>query len=601
MPLKKSVKTTSLSKMIGSGSEAEVEPSAAKAPAKRASRKAAAPPTKAAPAKKPVARGRKAAAKAIAAEEAGEAGDEGEESDTIAVSQKIVGGDVEQLQDEIAGASAPKKAAKKTVTKKSEPVKPKARGRGRKAVEEEPVGEIPEELEEGEDEEEVVPEPTRRGKRAAAKKDEELPAPAPKKRLTKKENDALAAKEKKAEEIKEREAEEIAETQYMPMEVDQDSEKEDELAIEPTSPQPPAKRGAAVKKVPSVAVGKGNGNVAEADEDEDELAEIPAKDPVTKVLRRGKAQKADNEKENEAAWEREKRHSVELMDTEGKRALDRFKKHMDERLSDADRLIASLQEELNAQTELAKEAGAFRKKLAAKEVELKKVQAKVQELNHTIQAHEKENQVLSVKLSAQAQAQRPVVQVPGSAVKPAGPRGGIGAIIGGGEEQWTAKSKMELYSDLTGLDIMAVKREGDHKIFDCLLTGGNGSLHFRLSVLDLVQPPGKSKNHKPPTSSSTDPSSKPNDGEEGPEDFVFIPLLDEHRDKHVIALLPEFLKQEIIFSKENVAGFYQKISSILMKKPTTQAPQSENSEDESGDETEVAEEADETMTDAGDN
>jgi hypothetical protein len=45
----------------------------------------------------------------------------------------------------------------------------------------------------------------------------------------------------------------------------------------------------------------------------------------------------------------------------------------------------------------------------------------------------------------------------------------------------TAKLKEDLYADLSGLIIRAVKREDDANVYDCLQTGRNGSRFIFLS------------------------------------------------------------------------------------------------------------------------
>jgi hypothetical protein len=66
--------------------------------------------------------------------------------------------------------------------------------------------------------------------------------------------------------------------------------------------------------------------------------------------------------------------------------------------------------------------------------------------------------------------------VPGSAVKPRT----TGVVLPGtaeaAKEAMLAKQKVDLYSDLTNLVVLGVKKnEDDEDVYDCLQTGRNGS------------------------------------------------------------------------------------------------------------------------------
>ena len=58
------------------------------------------------------------------------------------------------------------------------------------------------------------------------------------------------------------------------------------------------------------------------------------------------------------------------------------------------------------------------------------------------------------------------------------------------------------------------------------------------------------------------------DPEESYEDveFQYTPRLDSSRDHDLIELLPEYLTEEITFSRMNAAPFYARIMETLMKK-----------------------------------
>ncbi|CCJ28509.1 unnamed protein product [Pneumocystis jirovecii] len=101
--------------------------------------------------------------------------------------------------------------------------------------------------------------------------------------------------------------------------------------------------------------------------------------------------------------------------------------------------------------------------------------------------------------------------------------------------------KEDLYSDLTGLLIRDVKLESKKTVFDCLQTGRNGTLHFKLSL--FVDPSCQSQ-----------------------ERFSYTPLFDEERDAPLLNYLPNYLTDEIIFEKDQAAMFNWRLSSALQKK-----------------------------------
>jgi len=73
-----------------------------------------------------------------------------------------------------------------------------------------------------------------------------------------------------------------------------------------------------------------------------------------------------------------------------------------------------------------------------------------------------------------------------------------------------------------------------------------------------------------------------------------MPILDEKRDQLVISLLPDYLRQEISFSKDHAARFFQKIHSILTKPPVTE-DEEETEEEEEREEEGSQDEGDESI------
>jgi hypothetical protein len=139
------------------------------------------------------------------------------------------------------------------------------------------------------------------------------------------------------------------------------------------------------------------------------------------------------------------------------------------------------------QTSLASESRSFKKKLQAKDADIAKLQAKITELNKTISSEKKETQILQAKLAAASQK----AQIPGSAIKNnamgrgilPGAKAGVGSTT---DQAWASHMKEELYSDLTNLMVMSVKKEPENTLFECLQTGNNGGESLSQTLLSLL-------------------------------------------------------------------------------------------------------------------
>ncbi|KAI9779218.1 MAG: hypothetical protein M1839_007470 [Geoglossum umbratile] len=229
--------------------------------------------------------------------------------------------------------------------------------------------------------------------------------------------------------------------------------------------------------------------------------------------------------------------------------LEKLKKSTSERIKAAESLITSLQNELAAQTNLAKESRSLREQLASRDTEFTKLQSQVSQLQSSLSKAQSENSALSAKLIASRNAASSVqsseARVPGSAVKS---NSGVRTVMVGSAEvaqaAVTAKLKEDLYADLSGLIIRAVKREGDADVYDCLQTGRNGTLHFKLAV-----PNGNDRN---------------TDYEEAA--FSYMPQLEANRDKALMDILPDYLEEELTFPRESASRFYARVVGVLSKK-----------------------------------
>lgn len=152
-------------------------------------------------------------------------------------------------------------------------------------------------------------------------------------------------------------------------------------------------------------------------------------------------------------------------------------------------LISSLRSELTAQRQLAKEGYKSQQQLEASEAKVDSLQSQVTVLTHSLAEARTQIKTLTTKLNAaraaeatsSAQAQAATARVPGSAMKP-GAMGARGIDVAQVQATQTAKMKENLYSDLSGLVITSVKRDGPEDVYDCIQTGRNGSTYFVPSV-----------------------------------------------------------------------------------------------------------------------
>lgn len=49
-------------------------------------------------------------------------------------------------------------------------------------------------------------------------------------------------------------------------------------------------------------------------------------------------------------------------------------------------------------------------------------------------------------------------------------------------------------------------------------------------------------------------------------EFLYTPLLDTNRDRDMIELMPDYLRDEITFARQNAAKFYSRVVDTLTKR-----------------------------------
>ncbi|KAK1594455.1 chromosome segregation protein [Colletotrichum navitas] len=217
------------------------------------------------------------------------------------------------------------------------------------------------------------------------------------------------------------------------------------------------------------------------------------------------------------------------------RNFDNLKKESEERANTASELIGQLKADLAMQRDLAKAGQQYKK-------QLEEMEAKVAALTTTLAETRQEVKTLSTKLAASrsAEAAASTKTVPGSAIK-----GGSAAAraLASSDVVQTGQLKEDLYGDLTGLIVRVTKRDSNGQVFDCIQTGRNGTLHFKLEVESESSGDNYDEAH-----------------------FTYKPQLDKNRDRDLINMLPDFLVEEITFPRPHAAKFYARVVKSLTER-----------------------------------
>ncbi|KAH7253949.1 chromosome segregation protein Csm1/Pcs1-domain-containing protein [Fusarium redolens] len=224
---------------------------------------------------------------------------------------------------------------------------------------------------------------------------------------------------------------------------------------------------------------------------------------------------------------------------EAERNFDRLKKQAEERTAAATQLISELKAELAAQTALAKEGEELRKQLEASEVKAENLEGNIESLNNSLSEAEAEIKTLSTKLAA-VRSGNANPRVPGSAIQASGPANRTAQAEAAHAAQAISQAKENLYADMTGLIMRGVKQEDIGDTFDCIQTGRNGTLHFKLTV------------------DNDDTSDNIEDVQ-----FTYQPQLDAGRDVELMEMLPDYLTEEIVFPRSQAPKFYLRVSKSL--------------------------------------
>ncbi|KAH7071055.1 hypothetical protein FB567DRAFT_564679 [Paraphoma chrysanthemicola] len=230
--------------------------------------------------------------------------------------------------------------------------------------------------------------------------------------------------------------------------------------------------------------------------------------------------------------------------TSGKESnFDQLKKRTEQTAKDQDAVIKALKQQISELQNRTSDITSLKRELAAMSKENARLSAENKKATDSLTAAQNESKMLSNKLAAARSSVQPETKnVPGSAVKSRTNGVVLPGTAEAAKEATLAKQKVDLYSDLTNLVILGMKRnDEDEDVYDCLQTGRNGTLHFHLTVAA---------------------------GTESYEDteFVYQPLLNQQRDRELLDLLPDYLTEEICFPRGQAAKFYCKVVDSMSKK-----------------------------------
>ncbi|KJZ69434.1 hypothetical protein HIM_11163 [Hirsutella minnesotensis 3608] len=225
------------------------------------------------------------------------------------------------------------------------------------------------------------------------------------------------------------------------------------------------------------------------------------------------------------------------------RNFDRIKKQAEENFSASNELITQLKADLAVQLSMTEQAEDLRHQLGQSEAERSRVESTVEEMKKALATARSEIAALTAKLSANRNAEANAM-VPGSTRKAGTTKpGGAAYKTDMSEIVQVAQAKEDLYGDLTGLIVRGMRRADEEDVFDCIQTGRNGTLHFKLAL-----------EHSSPT-----------DNYESVQ-LTYKPQLNADRDNDLMELLPDYLVEEITFPRSHASKFYSRVMKSLSER-----------------------------------
>ncbi|KAJ5090559.1 Monopolin complex subunit Csm1/Pcs1 [Penicillium argentinense] len=231
---------------------------------------------------------------------------------------------------------------------------------------------------------------------------------------------------------------------------------------------------------------------------------------------------------------------------EAKANMEKLRKQCNSITTASDNLVSSLKSEIAEQRALAQKSRELQKQLKERDAEVARLKIQAEESDGKFSSAQSEIKTLQTKLAAArntAASLETAAKAPGSAIKGAAASRAAAAVTAeAAQSAHLAQLKEDLYSDLTGLIIRNVQTREDDHLYDCIQTGVNGTLHFKLAI---------------PKSSSSDYEK---------DLYEYIPLVDANRDRDLVNILPGYLMDHITFERRAVTKFYTRVIDALTKR-----------------------------------
>ncbi|GCB19477.1 monopolin complex subunit pcs1 [Aspergillus awamori] len=246
------------------------------------------------------------------------------------------------------------------------------------------------------------------------------------------------------------------------------------------------------------------------------------------------------------------RNLKEIGIVEANSNMEKLRKQCESMTNASNNLIASLKAELEAQKALGQQSRSLQRQLKERDAEVAQLKSQAEEATGQLSSAQSEVKALQTKLAAArntaASLENAASKIPGSAIKSGANRANAAAVTAeAAQAAQFAQLKEDLYTDLTGLIIRDVKKRPSDNLYDCIQTGSNGTLHFKLVV--------------PHVSTANFETAE----------FQYIPLLDENRDRELVDVLPEYLTVDITFVRQQASKFYTRVIDALTKRRSTAA------------------------------
>ncbi|KAK6333912.1 hypothetical protein TWF730_004091 [Orbilia blumenaviensis] len=323
-----------------------------------------------------------------------------------------------------------------------------------------------------------------------------------------------------------------------PTEGDLPTKTKTTMTTNPTKTIPSRKKAADQKiEIPETQVvagedseSEGEGDVDMSDDDDDDREPDPPAPATNKEkTKRSKAGKAPVKPDadglaDELAQLKIKYEKLRRLQTDHADAIhDEQIKALEERDKASQSIIKNLKDELKSRSVSLQQ-------FQEKETRIQELEKQNSLMEDKIERLLQDHAVLSAKL----ETARNIGKTPSNNSK---------AIAPSGASKEFSQHRENLYSDLCGLIVVNVKSDEDGGIeYDCLSTGKNGALHFKLQ-LDAED-------------------DEDDEDDDGPY-FTYNPMLERGRDERLIAVLPPIFRDEMNFKRTRGVDFYLQLMQSL--------------------------------------